>query len=130
MINERSVFSKSFIILSIWGWFMSVQWSQGEGRDVRVAKRIGPQLKEDLTSAGFSLGSPVFLRIFKEERELEIWIQKDGLFEKWRAFEVVGMSGELGPKLKEGDRQAPEGFYEVGSAAMNPKSSDWVLRND
>ena len=99
---------------------------ESEGRDQEVARRIGPRLKKELKEDGFEWGQPVFLRIFKEERELELWIQKGEQFARWRTYPIAGISGKLGPKLKEGDRQAPEGFYEVRPAAMNPKSR-WHL---
>jgi murein L,D-transpeptidase YafK len=66
----------------------------------------------------------VFIRIFKEERELELWVRdrESGKFKHFRTWPVVAMSGKLGPKLAEGDRQAPEGFYFVTRRLMNPKS--------
>jgi murein L,D-transpeptidase YafK len=61
----------------------------------------------------FSAGSPLFIRIFKQEAQLELWMQKAGRFELFDSFPICHWSGTLGPKLYEGDRQAPEGFYSV-----------------
>ena len=59
-------------------------------------------------------GSPIFIRIFKAESELEIWLGDDnGNYTLFASYPVCYWSGTLGPKLKEGDRQAPEGFYTV-----------------
>ena len=68
-------------------------------------------------------GLPVYVRIFKQESELELWMNKDGKWAKFRTFKICRWSGRLGPKLKEGDRQSPEGFYEVGLTSLNPNSS-------
>jgi murein L,D-transpeptidase YafK len=84
--------------------------------------RVAPSLVRDLQSTGLSYGNPVFLRIFKEERELELWIAKGSTYKLFRTYPVVAMSGKLGPKLREGDRQAPEGFYFVSPSRMNPNS--------
>ena len=63
-------------------------------------------------------------RIFKEEGKLEIWKQKtNGRYDIIASYDICKWSGKLGPKFIEGDRQAPEGFYTVRPAQMNPKSS-------
>jgi len=70
------------------------------------------------------LGAPIFIRIFKEESELEIWKQRrDGRFYHLKTYPICTWSGGLGPKRKEGDKQAPEGFYTVNENQMNPNSS-------
>jgi murein L,D-transpeptidase YafK len=57
-------------------------------------------------------GSQIFIRIFKEEATLEVWAQhEESPFRLVRIYPVCSFSGELGPKLREGDRQSPEGFY-------------------
>jgi murein L,D-transpeptidase YafK len=68
------------------------------------------------------LGAPVLLRIFKREFELELWMQRDGRFVRFATYPICMYSGGLGPKLKQGDRQAPEGFYTVDSSQLNPNS--------
>lgn len=81
-------------------------------------------LDGDLQAAGFHLGSPAFIRLFKESSELELWLQKPGAatFEKYKTYAIARWSGKLGPKQKEGDCQAPEGFYNVVSKRLNPAS--------
>ena len=67
--------------------------------------------------------SPMFVRIFKEESELEVWKQAtDGRFRHLKTYPICNWSGGLGPKLKQGDKQAPEGFYTVARRQLNPKS--------
>lgn len=63
----------------------------------------------------------VALLAFKKERRVEVWAGSDGAWRLVRAYPVLGASGELGPKLREGDRQVPEGFYRI--EGLNPNSS-------
>lgn len=120
----RSWIVSSLVVGSV-VWFASqaVVCGQREGdRAKRVAARVKPVLKKDLAAKGLSYGQPVFVRIFKEERELELWVRKGPRFVKFRTYPIAAMSGKLGPKLAEGDRQAPEGFYFVPRTMMHPKS--------
>ncbi|MBS0235392.1 MAG: murein L,D-transpeptidase [Proteobacteria bacterium] len=80
------------------------------------------RLPQRLASAGVHVGSPILIRIYKSEFELELWMQRDGIFHRFATYPICRWSGALGPKLKQGDRQAPEGFYTVDSAALNPNS--------
>jgi murein L,D-transpeptidase YafK len=66
-----------------------------------------------LVERGLSLGSPILIRIFKSESELEVWMRKGERFELVTVYPVCTWSGVLGPKLVEGDKQSPEGFYAV-----------------
>lgn len=75
-----------------------------------------------LAAGGVVPGTPIHIRIYKLQSELEVWTQKDGRFERFATYPICRWSGRLGPKLKEGDRQAPEGFYTVGKEALNPNS--------
>lgn len=74
-----------------------------------------------LSEKGMTAGSPVMIRIFKGESELELWLQKDGRFELFSTYRICFWSGSLGPKLREGDRQAPEGFYSIGPEQLHLK---------
>jgi len=79
-------------------------------------------LEERLHTLSVQIGSPVFIRIFKEEAILEIWIDTGSHYEHLKDYIICASSGYLGPKLKEGDRQAPEGFYKVRKQQLNPHS--------
>jgi murein L,D-transpeptidase YafK len=79
-------------------------------------------LDRRLAEQGLAAGAPVFVRIFKREFELELWMQRDGRFTRFAVYPICRWSGRLGPKLAEGDAQAPEGFYTVDAKALNPKS--------
>ncbi len=85
---------------------------------------VSPSIKRKMTDLNMSSTSPIMIRIFKEDSELEVWKQsRSGKFTLLEKFEICKWSGKLGPKFKEGDRQAPEGFYEITPALMNPNSS-------
>ena len=85
-------------------------------------ERVTPLLIEALHAQGLRLEAPIFVRIFKESSELELWVEKDGTFTLFKIYDICTFSGELGPKLHTGDLQSPEGFYFVTSGRMNPFS--------
>src|SRR6185312_7128533 len=74
--------------------------------------------------------SPILVRVFKDESELEVWKQnRDGQFALLKTYPICKWSGDLGPKKKEGDRQAPEGFYAITPGLMNPNSNYYLAFN-
>ena len=80
-------------------------------------------LKKELAVKGLKYGAPIFIRIFKDPGTLEVWLASDGgLFVKFKTYDICTFSGNLGPKLKEGDNQSPEGFYYVNASRLNPWS--------
>lgn len=97
-------------------------YASGAKRFSAVSKKVVPRLKEEFQDRGLEWGSPIFIRAFKEERELELWIKEEDKFTLFKTYPIAGTSGLLGPKLREGDRQIPEGFYFVGPKQMNPQS--------
>jgi murein L,D-transpeptidase YafK len=132
------------IFLFLAGLFAAAIWAfqyYGEGRDERTirverAARLAraslglplagtpdfSKLSTRLSAHGVKLGDPVFVRIFKRDFELELWMQRDGRFHKFQTYPICRWSGLLGPKIAQGDKQAPEGFYTVDSKALNPNS--------
>lgn len=94
-------------------------WRRSRPRDER---HDPTRLKEGLAEHGLKLGSPVFIRIFKRSFELELWMKRDGRFHLFKTYPICNWSGRLGPKLREGDLQAPEGFYTVAASSLNPNS--------
>ena len=94
------------------------------GRAERAAERVRPALERDLAAQDLQFGAPILLRLFKLERELELWVRgDDARFVLFRTYPICTFSGALGPKQKVGDLQAPEGFYAVGRGQLNPASS-------
>jgi murein L,D-transpeptidase YafK len=78
------------------------------------AKKVNPSALE------------VFIRIFKKEKELELWVRNkgDAKYTFLKKIPICASSGELGPKRKEGDLQVPEGIYDI--SAFNPNSSYYL----
>jgi murein L,D-transpeptidase YafK len=72
---------------------------------------------------GTTPSAPILVRIYKKEAELEVWKKAGGRFVHLKTFPICRWSGQLGPKLRMGDRQAPEGFYTVAPGQMNPNSA-------
>ncbi len=81
------------------------------------------QLEQEFKIQGLNLGNKVFIRIFKESKDLEIWIEKGEIFEHFKTYKICNYSGGLGTKTREGDGKSPEGFYFVTPKQLNPMSS-------
>jgi murein L,D-transpeptidase YafK len=96
----------------------------------KATKELPPELLLLLRQKKMPKHSPILVRIFKEEAELEVWKQDTtGRFQLLKIFPICRWSGDLGPKLHEGDRQAPEGFYTVTAELMNPNSNFYLAIN-
>lgn len=81
-----------------------------------------PVLQKELAKDSLNFG-PVFIRIFKESRELELWLKKEDKYRLFKIYDICYFSGEPGPKLRQGDYQSPEGFYYVKPSQLNPNST-------
>jgi murein L,D-transpeptidase YafK len=105
----------------------------GGGASVTSGRHMQPlseRMLATLKAKNMNKESPILIRIFKEEAELEVWKQDDsGRFALLRTYPICRWSGELGPKFKTGDRQAPEGFYAISPGLMNPDSSQYLAIN-
>jgi murein L,D-transpeptidase YafK len=96
----------------------------------RATKELPPELLSLLRQKKMPKHSPILVRIFKEEAELEVWKQDTtGHFQLLKIYPICRWSGDLGPKLHEGDRQAPEGFYTITPELMNPNSNFYLAIN-
>jgi murein L,D-transpeptidase YafK len=96
----------------------------------RHMQPLSQAMLAELKAKNMAKESPILMRIFKEEAELEVWKQDDsGRFALLRTYPICRWSGELGPKIKQGDRQAPEGFYTITPGLMNPNSSQYLSIN-
>jgi murein L,D-transpeptidase YafK len=80
-------------------------------------------LQAAMAEKGMSQADPIFVRVFKKESELEVWKRdSSGKYALLKTWPICRWSGQLGPKRRTGDRQAPEGMYAVTSEQMNPRS--------
>jgi len=93
----------------------------------KAARPLPEALVKDIEAKNMDKESPILVRLFKEEAELEVWKQnREGKFALLKTYPICRWSGELGPKIKEGDRQAPEGFYNINPGQMNPNSQYYL----
>lgn len=84
---------------------------------------LSAKMRALMAEKGMTPSQPILIRLFKSEAELEVWKQKDdGHYYLLKTYPICKYSGGLGPKLKQGDLQAPEGFYVVDKKRLNPKS--------
>ena len=106
-------------------------------RSKKAIARVTEALERDLEKANLRLGAPIYIRIFKVSKELEVWVEADdGIFHLFRLYPVcsydgrpVSVSEKLGPKQREGDHKAPEGFYYVKPSLLLAKSDFHLALN-
>ena len=91
---------------------------------------LSERMLADIDEKNMAKESPILVRIFKQESELEVWKEdKTGRFALLKTYPICRWSGDLGPKIKQGDRQAPEGFYTITPGLMNPNSNYYLAIN-
>lgn len=119
-----------FCLLMTLSIFSSACGQETSKRSEQAIKKQTPNITTALTDRGDELGSPVFIRIVKTvdgsltDGYLELFIRgSGGKFSLYKKWPICTYSGDLGPKLKEGDGQSPEGFYFVPPGRMNPSSN-------
>jgi murein L,D-transpeptidase YafK len=81
----------------------------------------GELVKELLKAKGIGEDFHLFIRAFKQEKELEIWVAGSRTYQLLVTYDFCTSSGTLGPKRKEGDLQIPEGVYSINH--FNPLST-------
>ncbi len=92
-------------------------------RSREAISRVEPALKNELAQSGLRYGDPIFIRIFKDSKELELWIKDKNQFKLFKTYAICTYGwGGLGPKTRQGDGQAPEGFYSIAPIQINPQS--------
>ncbi len=98
--------------------------------NAKANKPIPERLIAEMRKKDMDPQSPILIRLFKQEAELEVWKQdRSGKFALLQTYPICRWSGDLGPKIREGDRQAPEGFYAITPAQMNPQSAYYLSFN-
>ena len=112
-----------FLLLGILSLPMQASTIPSSPRSEQAIARVEPSLRHQLLQKSLHYGAPVFIRIFKQSSELELCLESEsGEYQHFKTYEICHFSGDLGPKLKEGDRQSPEGFYFVNAGRLNPWS--------
>ncbi|EKF40215.1 murein L,D-transpeptidase family protein (plasmid) [Nitratireductor rhodophyticola] len=98
--------------------------------DGKATQAIPAALVAEMSRKSMSASAPILVRIFKQESELEIWKRdRSGRYALLKAYPMCRWSGKLGPKKRDGDRQAPEGFYHVSAGMLNPNSQYYLSFN-
>lgn len=93
----------------------------------RVEHPLPAKMRQKLAKMNLSTSSPIMMRIFKQEAVMEVWkANSQDRYQLVGTYPICAWSGQLGPKKKEGDRQAPEGFYTITPAQMNPRSGYYL----
>lgn len=97
----------------------------------RAWRPLSSEMQALFSAKGTDAHQPVLIRTFKKEAEFEIWKMRpvDGKYVHVKTFPMCRWSGQLGPKVREGDRQVPEGFYTITPGQMNPNSSYYLSFN-
>jgi murein L,D-transpeptidase YafK len=96
----------------------------------RASHPVSPEMAALMQKKGVLPNAPVLIRTFKKEAEFEVWKMKpDGRYTLLRTYPMCRWSGQLGPKVREGDRQVPEGFYKITPGQMNPNSNYYLSFN-
>lgn len=118
---------RTYIILcvSLLAHLALAQAPNSSQRSIKAIAENEAALETALSTKGMALGDPIFMRIFKETNELEVWVQPSDAekFQLFKTYEICYYSGELGPKTQQGDGQSPEGFYFINAGRFNPWSS-------
>lgn len=93
-----------------------------------ITESVGKSLEGELSRLSLALGDPLYVRIFKEESELEIWMKAKGKphYSLFKIMRLTDYAGKPGPKLREGDGQAPEGFYYVTASQLRPDTRNYL----
>jgi murein L,D-transpeptidase YafK len=131
-LNRRTAFVRALYVSAALaaGLALASCETDGNGDMTRAMRPLSPEMVSLLEQKHMPKESPILIRIFKEEAEMEVWKQDDtGHFALLKTYPICRWSGDLGPKIKEGDRQAPEGYYEITPGQMNPRSNYYLSFN-
>lgn len=118
-------------LVLVLGLFSLVAGCSGmiKGGSARANQPLKEATLTKLRSMGSGPEKGMLIRIFKQSSELEVWKETASGYKLFKTYEICAWSGELGPKIKEGDRQSPEGFYTITPGLMNPNSSYYLAFN-
>ena len=124
-----SVVFRTLRIFGLLGAMMALAACQFVG-DNRQNVPIPKELMDRMAAIGTSPAEPMVIRVYKQSSELEVWKRtRSGEFALLKTYAICKWSGTIGPKIREGDYQSPEGFYNVTPGQMNPKSAYWLSFN-
>ena len=130
MTTKRSAGLKSFVAIGAAAFLLAGCQGVLESVNNKAEYPLPKDLVNKMKAHDQRVRAPIMMRIYKQEDMLEVWKAKgNGRYALVKEYEICKWSGILGPKFKEGDRQAPEGFYNIRPHQMNPKSSYYLSFN-
>ncbi len=88
-----------------------------------IRTTVWPRVQKELITKGFKPNSPIYIRLFKEISDLEIWVKHGKQYRLFKSYEICTYSGGLGTKTESGDGKSPEGFYTIEPKQLNPIST-------
>ncbi len=101
--------------------------------DSPVAKaerlKVWPRISKERVEKGLQANSPIYLRLFKLENQLEVWVKSGSKFVLFHTYNICFYSGGLGTKTRDGDGKSPEGFYDIKPTQLNPISTFYLALN-
>lgn len=101
----------------------SCQEEYGIAPSAKAIRPLKPEMIELMKDKGMRKEDPILIRVFKQDSVLEVWKRdKTGKFALLKDYKICAWGGTVGPKIREGDKQSPEGFYTVTPWRMNPNS--------
>jgi len=117
--------------VAVLGAGLSACNDQANMSNARAWKPIPSDTLSLMASKDTDAHEPVLIRTYKKEAEFEIWKRRksDGKYALLKTYPMCRWSGQLGPKVREGDRQVPEGFYAIAPSQMNPNSNYYLSFN-
>ncbi|WP_156453110.1 L,D-transpeptidase family protein [Polycladidibacter stylochi] len=113
----------TLIALSLLAYDFSPIKFKGSANLAEVTESQLPKIKTILAQNGLTYPAKIYIEITKQPAELRVYASNTERYSLITEYDICTYSGQLGPKLKEGDRQAPEGFYNITPQQLNPKSS-------
>lgn len=125
-LNRKILRFKRLLVFSVFGLvslsITSVKIPKST-KSKKVVNKERPILQKEFKDGGFTWGSDLYFRIFKREKEFQVWVKKGRRYSLFKTYEICYFSGGLGTKKKQGDGKSPEGFYFVKPAQLNPYSN-------
>jgi murein L,D-transpeptidase YafK len=117
-------------LFAVFGALLMLVACQDFGSDGKATAPLPGELISKISAIGSTPGAPMMMRIFKQDSVLEVWKQTSaGPYALLSTYNICSWSGGLGPKVVEGDRQAPEGFYDITPGLLNAKSNYYLAFN-
>lgn len=120
---RKAIFSGIFLLWTVFATAQELADEQLNYPRVREAyEDYDASLRQTFADRGLAWPpKEIYLRGFKFDKELELWASDGGTFRFVKTYSICEVSGELGPKRRQGDGQIPEGFYHL--EAFNPVSN-------